>query len=90
MPRRFRMLATGVALVLAALAPATPAAASGISASASAGAGGNAPVAVTAPSPRRPPSALAVATSRHLPSARDGGSSAITSSRSSGLWSWSI
>jgi len=60
MPRRFRMLATGVALFLATLATATPVAASGTSASASAGAGGNAPVAVAAPAPPLPDSMAAI------------------------------
>jgi len=60
MPRRFRMLATGVALVLATLATATPASALD-SASASAGAGGNAPVAVAAaPAPPLPDSMAAI------------------------------
>src|SRR5512132_282660 len=62
MPRRSRMLATGVALVLATLATATPASASAsawasvtpaaASSSASSGVGGNAPAAVAvAPAP---------------------------------------
>ena len=60
MPRLFRMLATGVALVLATLATATPASALD-SASASAGAGGNAPVAVAAaPAPPLPDSMAAI------------------------------
>jgi lysophospholipase L1-like esterase len=61
MPRPFRMLATGVALVLATLATAAPASASVTSASASAGAGGSAPVArAAAPAPPLPDSMAAI------------------------------